>query len=466
MLQCSRYDRPKELQYPMFTKFGEAKIRAQEFKQCFYCHASLPATKKEHIFNSCWGGSHSTNKLICNRCNEYYSNSVDSSLSVYTRLVMNAWGFQSERLKQVPEIETAGELIAGKHGKPRLKKPKIIKKTQPDDSSVVTDFSFNSKEEAYKFLKSDKIKTYFGRSLTGEQQRQFRQAISEAQIKESVIEELQEFSFEVNPQEQYRSAAHTLLKCLGMYAPEQVRDDSMKSIREFARYDKGEWTNFGVEVGQILPSVVEIMNANPRCNTAEIYWCRCLRKVIGVLTLLGRIRRAVILAEDYPGETSGILYVVEDTYCSKKLPRSRFVEIDPNVAPFPLLEIWSLSPSDNSFGHELGQLVSRSLSLEGPTASLKEGIVETIENISQINEEFFRSYEALFMTFASQMERVLRFSLNPTSIPSKLAVYGFSDLAKYHMGKSCEDEEVQAILLKVFERMFRELLLSQTNKSA
>jgi HNH endonuclease len=438
----------------MFTQLGEAKVLASEFRQCFYCGGSLPASKKEHIFNSCWGGSHSTTKLICDQCNECYSHSVDSSLSVYTMLVMNAWGFKGERHRQVPEIETAGELTTGKHGKPRQKQPKIIKKNQPDGSSVITGFSFNSKEEAYKFLRSDEI------LLTADEQKQIRQAISEAKIKESIIEEPQQFSFELDLQDQYRSASHTLLKCLGMYAPEQVRGDAIASVREFTRYNKGEWTSFAVKVNQVVPSAVEMMNATPRCNTAEIYWCRALGKVVGVLTLLGRIRRAVILAEDYSGDTSGMLYVVEDTYGSKKPPRSLFVELDPNVPSFPLLEIQSFAPSDESFGHELGHLLWRSLSVEGPTASLTNGIAKIMKDTSEINEDFFRRYESLFITFALQMERAFGVPLASELIPSKLAEYGFSDLARCYMGKGFEDDEVQSILVKVFEKMYRDLLQS------
>lgn len=343
-------------------KIGEAQIRVSEITQCFYCGTSLPATKKEHIFNSCWGGSHSTTKLICDDCNVFFSQSVDASLSAYVSFVMNAWSFKGERHKRIPEIETEDGFVIGKYGKPRYKEPQIVTEPQLDGTEVRTGISFNSKDEAYKFLREGRFDEYFGRSLTSEEQQLLRQAIREAEVEEFARDDPNKFSVSVNLQKQYRSAAHTLLKCMGMYAPEWIKEDKTKSIRDFVRHDVGDWTDFAVDVEQLVPSAVEMMSATPRCNTAEIYWCRSLGKVVGVLTLLGRIQRSLVLVDNYQGETSGMLYLIEGVHGSKKPPRSFFMELDCDLPIFPLLEIRALSSSsDELFGREIGELIWRSL---------------------------------------------------------------------------------------------------------
>ncbi|MHC5763461.1 HNH endonuclease [Nostoc sp.] len=106
----------------MYRKIGELQLRLSERKECLYCGATLPATKKEHIFNSCWGGSFSTNKLICGKCNEYFSQTIDSELTTYTKFVMNSWGIKGERHKQIPEIVTDEcEYNIRAYAKPKLK---------------------------------------------------------------------------------------------------------------------------------------------------------------------------------------------------------------------------------------------------------------------------------------------------------------------------------------------------------
>ena len=76
----------------MFKSHEELRVRASELKSCFYCSSPLPGSKGgEHIFNASWGGSHKTNRLICNNCNDSFSKIVDTAFKPYTDIVMNAY---------------------------------------------------------------------------------------------------------------------------------------------------------------------------------------------------------------------------------------------------------------------------------------------------------------------------------------------------------------------------------------
>lgn len=76
----------------------------------------------------------------------------------------------------------------------------------------------------------------------------------------------------------------------------------------------------------------------------------------------------------------------------------------------------------------------------------------------EVNETSLQRYEELFMYFASKMERVAGISLEITDIRSRLDAHGLSELAKFHVGKNIEDQEVQEIFLKVFRGAYHELI--------
>ena len=92
-------------------KKGIPSVRVSEvINKCFYCNGTLPAKNKEHIFNSCWAGSHKTSKLICDRCNNKFS-SIDGVFAPYTQFIMNAGEFKGERHRKIPEISLSDDYI-------------------------------------------------------------------------------------------------------------------------------------------------------------------------------------------------------------------------------------------------------------------------------------------------------------------------------------------------------------------
>lgn len=438
----------------MFAKLGEAEIRVSELEKCFYCGGSLPAKNKEHIFNSCWGGSHKTSRLICDICNAEFSK-IDSSLSIYTTFVMNAWAFKGERHKKVPEIVTEDEYNIGARAKPKLKTQQGKIKALPDGSLEIS-LSFRSKNQAYKWLDSDKPKADLGRSLTEEERQCIRQVIQEAKP-ESIDVGPQKLSYQLNWSKEYRSAAHTLLKCLGLYTPDWVCSDLSSPVREFARYDKGSWVKFAVEVHQHLSISEQKVKGSVHCNTAEIYWCCSLEMVVGVITLLGRVKRAVVIAEGYRGPDA-ILAVIEDTSGSTKPPQSFFIELDPELPSLPLIEIQNSPPSIKSLGQELSHLAAGSLPLDGLMASLLDSMEKIARETPEINMTVLQKYEKLFVDFASGLEKAFGVSVKLDEVPSKLATYGFSDLAQYHIGKSCKDNpEILSIFETACSKLIKEL---------
>lgn len=138
----------------MFTRFEQLPRRASELTKCFYCGTSLPATAKEHIFNSSWGGSHKTGNLICGECNSSFSKQTDLAFSVYVQAVMNSWGFKGERHKEVPKILLENEYLLDQGAKLKLKQPLVEDKILPD-GKIKSNLTFNSKSQAKRWIEGD-----------------------------------------------------------------------------------------------------------------------------------------------------------------------------------------------------------------------------------------------------------------------------------------------------------------------
>ena len=436
----------------MFTRLVLPNIRASELKKCFYCDACLPAKSGEHIFNACWGGSHQTTKLICSDCNGKFSE-IDAALSVYTIPIMNAGAFKGGRRGSIPTIVPEGDYILEPGAKPKLKKPKV--KVQPDGSLEIR---LNSKTEAYKwFFDKKEIEAYLESPLTEEAQQHIRQLIKEAELQPEDIGP-QPDSANINLQEQYRSAAHTLLKCLGLYEPDWVLDDRTSSVRKFARYNQGDWQQFAVVVNQYVSfaeQIVDILQLGVHHNSAEIYWCSSLKKVIGVVTLLDRVKRAVILAEGYSG-ADAVLSVVEDTYDSKKPPHALLVQRNPDLFCDPLIEILYSPPPIEIFAAELLTIGEVSYPLEALIASFMKDIEKISKQTPELSEQVLEEYKKLFVNFFLNMGQVFKVSIDSAEVRSKLSIYGFSVLAQHHIGKSCEDTNVGSIRATVFNLLLND----------
>lgn len=371
---------------------------------------------------------------------------------------MNAHAFKGERHRKVPEIVTLGEYDIGAYAKPKPKTQQGKIKASSDGSLKIS-LPFSTKSQAYRWLDSDKPEADLERSLTEDERQDIRQAIADSKFQKINVGPQKLPLNHLNLRQQYRSAAHTLLKCLGFYRPDWVCNDITREVREFARDGKGSWQKFAIMVKQHASCADNAAyKLGVRYNAAEIYWCHSLEKVIGVVTLLGRVKRAVILAEDYPGPDA-ILSVIEDTYGSSKQPQSWFTEFNSAMPAVSLVEILYSPPPIEFFKQEFFRLAASS-PFEGLTASLLNDIKKITEQTPEITEATLQKYENLFLEYALNLEMAYGISVKSAEVSSKLAEHGFSDLARHHVGKSCKDDsKICSILGTALDGTLKYLML-------
>nr|WP_242034041.1 HNH endonuclease [Coleofasciculus sp. FACHB-542] len=447
----------------MFTRFEKLPIRVSELKTCFYCGNSLPATAKEHIFNSSWGGSHKTGDLICNECNISFSTQTDPAFSVYIEAVMNAWSFKGERHKDVPKIILKGDYFLEKGGMLKLKQA-IIEDEIQSDGTVNPHLVFNSRSQAKHWIEEGGMATWLGRLPSAEEQKYFKELIKQA-TPYALDARPQQFSSRLNLREQYRSSAHTILKCLKFYLPEWVSSDLTKPAQQFARYDQGDWRFFAVNVEQLF-SIAEHaaskLGLGVHHNSVEVYWCSHLKMVIGVLTILHRVKRTVVIAQNYSGPDA-ILYVAEDTHGSKKPPQALFAEFDSKQFSLPLLGVQyfaSLPKMEQFFYNELRVLVTLYYPIDAITARLIEGIKAVNEKPPRINETAIEEYVNLFLEFISNLSKILGVPIDPDRARTKLFEYGFSSLVNQYIGRTCTDLDITDLMVKALDHVMKDCNLN------
>lgn len=439
----------------MSNCFKELTGRASELKLCFYCSNSLPASKQEHIFNASWAGSHQTRQLICNECNQSFSTRVDQAFLIYTSAIMNAWSFKGKRHKSIPTIELEGNYRLDAGGKLRLKEPLIEKETQPN-GQIQPKISFNPcRGEAKRWLKSPDAESYFGRVLSQEERDEI---IRQAKFR-SEDAQPQKASANLDLREQYRSAAHTILKCLGFFIPDLVCHEQTKQVREFARDDRGDWRLFAVEAEQhfsLADQPVSVLGVHH--NSVEIYWCSYLRMVIGVVTILNRVKRAVVIAKDYSGPDR-ILYVFEDTHGSGKPPRAIQAEINSEDFSLPIIGIQyfaSQTRINHVFPNELLGLTTTYYPIDALTAKLIEKIQEVNQRSVQVDEKIVEKYREAFLDLFTNLGKVLGKRIDLDKVLSKMSDYGFETLTHRFAGRNCSDMEFQSSVAEIFENVLNE----------
>ena len=448
----------------MFTRFEKLPIRASELKTCFYCGNSLPATAKEHIFNSSWGGSHKTGSLICNECNISFSTQTDPAFSVYVEAVMNSWSFKGERHTDVPKIILEGDYFLDKGGILKLKKA-IIEDEIQSDGTIEPHFVFNSRSQAKHWIEEGGMATWLGRLPSAEEQKYFKELIKQA-TPYAPDAKPQQFSSRLNLREQYRSSAHTILKCLKFYLPEWISSDLTKPIQQFARYDQGDWRFFAVNVEQlfsIAEQAARIFGLGVYHNSVEVYWCSHLKMVIGVLTILHRVKRAVVIAQNYSGPDA-ILYVAEDTHGSKKPPQALFAEFDSKQFSLPLLSAqYFASPIEayQFFENELAGLMGVYYPIDAITARLIEGIKAVNEKTPQLSEIALEEYKNLFLDCVLNLGKIRGVPVDVARVCSKLFEYGFSTLATQYIGRLCTDSDAASLMGRAFDRVVRDFDLDK-----
>ncbi len=443
----------------MFTRFEQLHRRASELTTCFYCGTALPATAKEHIFNSSWGGSHKTGNLICDECNSSFSQQTDVAFTVYVQAVMNSWIFKGERHKEVPRIFLENEYFLDQGAKLKLKHPLVEDEILPD-GRIKSNLTFNSKSQAKRWIEGDGITTWLGRPPLVEEQETLRKIIIEAQpdVKDA---KPQLTSTQLNLREQYRSTAHTILKCLGFFLPEWVQGDSTKPIREFARYDRGDWRSFAIETKQLVSiseQAVSTLGLGVHHNSVEIYWSSSTKMVVGVLTILNRVKRSVVITQDYSGADS-ILYVLEGTHGSKKPPDSVFIEFDSNQFSLPLLSIqFFASPNKiyQYFHDELTALMGLSYPIDAITARLIQGIEEKNKKKLKLDQANLEEYLNLFLVFLLDLGKIAGTPVDPNKARSSLLKYGFAMIANQYNDKFYTDSDVESLMALAFEQTVKD----------
>jgi hypothetical protein len=446
----------------IFNQMKELQQRASELKNCFYCKGALPASQQEHIFNAAWGGSHKTGQLICDACNQSFSRNVDEAFSLYTTAIMNAWSFKGQRHKSVPIIELDGDYVLEAGAKLRIKpeKPLFEEKNLPN-GQIRTKISFNSKGEAKRWLNNGAAESWLGRSLTPEEREYLLRLIQESEPQRREPEP-QPASTTLDLRNQYRSSAHTILKCLGFFLPDWVCSPLTQPIRQFARYDEGDWRLFAVEPEQFFSLGEEITNLlglGVYHNSVEIYWSSSLRMIVGILTLLNRVKRAVIISDKYTGSDK-ILYVFEDTNNSKKPPRAILAEIDSEQFCQQLLNIqYFASPTKmyEYFQNDLVGLTTIYYPIDAITNSFRKSFEEVNKHHTTIEDSTIEQYQTLFLEFFIKLGKISQVPVDSVKIDSKLQEYGFSILRLKFKGRNITDPEVESMIVQAFNSVLSDL---------
>jgi hypothetical protein len=447
----------------MFTPFKNLPRRASELTKCFYCDNPLPAMSGEHIFNSSWGGSYKDKNLICHECNSSFSNSLDTAFNTYAQAVMNSWAFKGERHEAVPKIFLENEYFLDQGAKLKLKQPLVKDEILPD-GRIKSHLTFNSKSEAKRWIKGDGMASWLGRPPSAEEQEQLKKIIIETQP-DVTDAKPQLISRQLNLREQYRSAAHTILKCLGFFLPEWVQGDLTKPIREFVRYDKGDWRNFAVETEQLISiaeQATKSLGLGVHHNSVEIYWNSSTKMVVGVLTILDRVKRAVVIAQNYSGLDS-ILYVVEGTQGFKKPPDSVFIELHPEQLSVPLLGTQSVpllglqyfsssSKIYQYFNNELAVLMGIRYPIDAITARLLRGVEINNNKNMALDQTSLEEYLTLFLTYLLELGKLFSAAVDMNKARSKLFEHGFATLSHQYIGKLYTDPDVASLMTLAFER--------------
>lgn len=436
----------------MSNCFKELAVRASELKLCFYCSNSLPASNQEHIFNASWAGSHQTKKLICNECNQSFSKGVDEAFLIYTSAIMNAWSFKGKRHQSIPIIRRLeGNYLIEAGAKLKLKEPLVEEETQPN-GQIKLKISFNSSEQAKHWLKGPGAESRLGRALSQEEQDEI---MTQAEVL-SEDAQPQKASANLDLQKQYRSATHTILKCLGFFIPDWVCHEQTKQVRELARYDRGDWWLFAVEAEQHFSLAdIPVSRLGVHHNSVEIYWCSYLRMVIGVVTILDRVKRAVVIAKDYSGPDR-ILYVVEDTHGSGKPPRAFQAEINSQDFSRGIIRIQDFASRriNHVFQNELLGLTTTYYPIDALTAKLIKTIEEVNQRSVEVDEKIVEKYREAFLDLFTNLSKVLGKSIDLDKVLSKMSDYGFETLTHRFAGRNCRDME--SSLVKILKNLLNE----------
>ena len=354
---------------------------------------------------------------------------------------MNALGMKGERHPNVPRIEKKewNNRYLDAKGKLVLKKP-IVKRIVTDDEIEKISATCESNSQAKKWLRES------NNSITEEE---IKEVLNNAtQIKRIDSPELNSI-VTIDLNEQYRSIAHTVLKCLALFMPEEIKTVNTE-IKEFVREKKGDWRSFAVDTKQYM-SVQEQIEKTFRVNhnSVEIYFSSTYRMIIGVVKILNNIKRAVIISNNYAGKDK-ILYIFEDTSLSK-LPPEAILCKTLNIN-FPIIDIQCFANLDEAiqfFRQELFDLCGDKYTRDCITSTLIEEIDQIHCKAMELNQELFEDYKQIIMNFFEKIKEILSKPIDIDGISSFLN-REFDTLIKEFEGRKSNDPDFQQLLNSLF----------------
>lgn len=180
--------------------------------------------------------------------------------------------------------------------------------------------------------------------------------------------------------------------------------------------------------------------------------------VIGVVTILDRVKRAVVIAKDYSGPDK-ILYVFEDTHGSGKPPRAIQSEINSQDFSLPIIGIQyfaSLTRINHVFQSELLGLTTTYYPIDSLTDKLIEKIQEANQISVQVDEKMVEKYREAFLDLFTNLSKVLGKSIDLDKILSKMSYYGFETLTHRFAGRNSRDIEFESCVKEIFENILNE----------
>ena len=418
-------------------KTVELKSRAGELSSCFYCGGALPASQKEHIFNSCWGGSHKTSQLVCDGCNADFSR-IDGVFGYVLKFVMNALAIRTERRPRVPEIVGKNDVKLVPGAVPMKTTPGLT--VANDGERFTASIHATSKSEARRLALDGELEKELQRPLQDHEREQILAGIRIAEQAQTFGTPF-EFDLETDLKDEYRSVTHTLLKCLGMFEPEFVKDPSSEAARRFACEGKGEWADFAVSVRQIISPVATFPRELENFNAVEIYFSRAEKKVIGVVTILGRIKRAVALS-GYEG-ADGLMVVFERVGMSH-LGAMSFV-FEPGLPPVPMLQLDPRPPSAATLMSDSLRVIDNAISWDATTKKLFDGLDKIVRRHPTLDLEACDEIRSSLVEICRTIATIHRVEVDAAEVEHLLADNGLERLAAFVGSPSIEPNVQNAV---------------------
>lgn len=376
-------------------------FRTEDNSTCMYCPNSLADATKEHTFNSAWGGTHSSTKVICSSCNTEFSN-IDSTFQPYIQFIMNAWGFRAARQKEVPVLATSSGYNIKAGGIPS-KTFEMDLKLQEDNSIHISATGSSKSNVRKQLLETSLIADKIGRELTEDEKQQISTGIRNSKFNTDVDTDLISFNLELNIQYEIRSVVHTTLKCLALFDPSTVQNPSLDKAKRFARYNEGNWEDFCFNINPDTITEEIIMSNHSKSsihfNKLDIIYSPKYG-IVALLTILGSVKRGVVLSKEYIG-LGEILSIYE---VSNPAKFKGILQTRKWTSKYPIPLIRNIEKANvEQFYNELGEIASKSMNFDAPLNAYNNALETLIEKHSLVTEDFASAFIEILTKLLTQI---------------------------------------------------------------